>query len=104
MNPTGWHANVACTVTDGSSSLHAKLSRNHAEMAKVYDVANLLVSRYRMPPILAWIDLGELVGFAMPSIPNQPATEELIPRVIELADLLHRDAELAGALPEDEQL
>jgi aminoglycoside phosphotransferase (APT) family kinase protein len=103
VNPTGWHANVACTITDGSTSLHAKLSRDHAEMAKVYNVSGLLTSRYRMPPILAWIDVGEFVGFAMPSIPSQPATEELIPSVIELADGLHRDAELAAALLEDEQ-
>lgn len=103
VNPTGWHANVACTVSDGSSSVHVKLSRDHGKMTKVYAVADHLTSRYRMPPILARIDIGDLVGFAMPRIPSQPATEALIPSVIDLADRLHRDVELAGALPEEER-
>lgn len=103
VNPTGWHAHVACTVSDGTLRLHAKLSADAEEMRKVYDHRDVLASRYRTPPILAWIDLGDLVGFVMPSIHGQPATEAFIPPVVEFADRLHQDVELARALPEDDQ-
>lgn len=103
VNPTGWHANLACTISDGMSRLHAKVGPDHEEMRKVHGVRELLTSRYRMPPIIAWIDLGDLVGIVMPSIQSRAATEVLIPSVIGFANRLYLDSELARALPEDDQ-
>lgn len=103
VNPTGWHANVSCTIADEVTQFHAKLTREPAELRKLLAVSDRLTSRYRMPPILAWIDLGDLAGILMPSIPSQPAPESLIPAVMELADRLHSDADLANALPQDER-
>lgn len=103
VNPTGWHANVSCTIADGVTRFHAKLSREPAVLRQVLAVADLLTSRYRMPPILAWIDLGEWAGILMPSIPSASAPESLIPAVIDLANRLHEDAELTAALPQDDR-
>lgn len=101
VNPTGWYANVSCTIADGVAQFHAKRSREPAALRHVLAVADLLTSRYRMPPILAWIDLGEWTGILMPSIPSVPAPESLIPTVMDLADRLHADVELAAALPQE---
>jgi hypothetical protein len=100
VNPSGWHANIACTVGDGVSRVHVKLTRAHAGLRRAFELRNRLTSRYHAPPILAWIDLGDLVGVAMPSIEAEPATELLIPDLISVTRLLHEDRELAAALPD----
>ena len=100
INPSGWHANVACTVSDGVSTLHVKLTRAHAGLRRAYEMRDRLTSRYHAPPILAWVDLGDLVGIAMPSIAARPATELLLADLIAVANRLHEDHELAAALPD----
>ena len=79
VNPSGWHANIACTVGDGVSRVHVKLTRAHAGLRRAFELRDRLTSRYHAPPILAWIDLGDLVGVVTPSIEAEPATELLIP-------------------------
>jgi len=100
VNPSGWHANIACTVTDGVSTLHVKLTGARAGLRRAFEVRDRLTSRYHAPPILSWIDLGDLVGIAMPSIVAQPATELLTADLMAAANLLHEDCELAAALPD----
>jgi len=100
VNPSGWHANIACTVTDGVSTLHVKLTSAPAGLRRAYEARDRLASRYHAPPILAWIDLGDLVGIAMPSITARPATEPLLADLVAVANGLHADRELAAALPD----
>ena len=99
VNPSGWLGNVACTVTNGTSRLHIKLTQEREDLRKVFELRDRLSSRYHAPTILAWIDLGDLVGICMPSLPAKPATELLIPDLIAIANELHGDLELAEALP-----
>ena len=98
VNPSGWHANVACTVTDGVSRVHVKLTRSSAGLRRAFDVRDRLSSRYHAPPILAWIDLGDLAGIAMPSIDGRPATERVLGDLVAVTNQLHEDEELAAAL------
>jgi len=100
INPSGWHANIACTVTDGVSTLHVKLTSAPAGLRRAFGLRDRLTSRYHAPPILAWIDLGDLVGIAMPSITAEPATESLLADLMTVANRLHEDRELAAALPD----
>ena len=98
-NPSGWHANVACTVSDGTTTLHVKLSGEREHIARTFALRDRLTARYHAPAILAWIDLGDLVGVCMPSVRGEPATERLLPALIGVADELHGDFELAETLP-----
>lgn len=102
-NPSGWYANVVCSISDGSSTLVAKLGRDEEKLGKVYDLRDVLVSKYRCPPILGWVELDDAVGVVMSHVRSEPAPERLIRDVIELVNRLHADGDLAGRLPEEEQ-
>ena len=102
VNPSGWLANVACTVTDGHTRLHVKLTDEREPITRSYQLRDHLLAHHA-PPILAFIDLGDRVGTVTPSIPTAPAaeaTEALLPALVAAADALHADTLLARALPE----
>ena len=48
--------NVACTVTDGATRLHVKLTGERAGLRRTFECRDRLRSRYHAPEILAWID------------------------------------------------
>ncbi len=101
VNPSGWLANVACTVRSGERAVHVKLSQDRAAMERVYALRDALTARHRMPEMLAWIDLEAWSGFAMRSIDTIEAPESLIPDLCRAASTLHADSALAALLPSD---
>jgi len=99
VNPSGWHANVACLVSDGGSRLHVKLTRYRDGLLQTYRLRERLASRYHMPPILAWIALDGFAGIVMPSVPAGPGGCDVIPALVPVINQLHGDRELLDALP-----
>lgn len=98
-NPSGWYDNISCTVTDGATRLHVKLGTERGELCRSWDFRDVLAAHYRMPPILAWVELGSLAGICMPSIAGVAATEGLITEIVGVVNALHADRSLAAALP-----
>jgi hypothetical protein len=99
VNPSGWMANVACTVSDGSARLHVKLGDAREEIARLYDLRAQL-QRHQAPPVLAFIDLDPWAGVVTPSIDGPPPTEALLPQLVAAANALHADRDLLARLPE----
>jgi thiamine kinase-like enzyme len=101
VNPSGWLANVACTVSDGQAPpVHVKLSSHAREqVTRTYQLREHL-RRHHAPPVLALIDLGDLVGTVTPSINGAAPTDAQLPALVAAADALHADRALARALPD----
>ncbi len=99
VNPSGWFANVACTVSDGVTRLHVKLGDAREEIGRIYQLRAHL-QRHHAPPILAFIDLGAWVGLVTPSLDGPPPTEALLPQLVAAADALHADGDLLARLPD----
>jgi len=98
VNPSGWHENVACLVLGGASRLHVKLTRHGDGLRQTYRLRERLASRYRMPPILAWIELDGFVGIVKPSVPAKLGGHGVIPALLPVINRLHGDRELLDAL------
>lgn len=102
-NPSGWYQNTLYRVSDGASALVAKLGPDREALRSTYDLRDVLVPRYRCPPVVSWIELDEVVGYVMQHVPSIPAPEDVIPGVLETMDRLLGDSELAARLPDEDQ-
>jgi thiamine kinase-like enzyme len=100
----GGFVNHSFHVFDGPTRFHLKLA-DDADRFRVWrDTHQILEDRYHAPALVRWVEFAEIgyAGFlqqhvdgATSSFQNDP---ELVTRLIQTADRLHRDAELRDYL------
>ena len=102
----GGFVNHSFTIRDGNARYHLKLTPAHdsGRLRRWHDLGSLLSERYRAPRVLRWMEFPEvqLAGLLLEHLDATPANitcnPPLLREVIELIEVLHRDAELLSHL------
>jgi fructosamine-3-kinase len=103
----GGFVNASFFLSDGHKTYHLKLADDEemqARLARWNSFSSILAEKYRAPRVLDWVKIPRtpFAGLLCESIPGQPASLAVQPRVLQgvlnLLACLHADRELAGAL------